>query len=193
MSHERPRPIDLVMASVAVAAIAFLGWRAACAEPPRKPVPVGPGQIVDSPIPPGGIGGVQVTQGTGYCVTYLAAGNAHRVDVPFHKPDPAKLDELRGSVQNALSLIANQLDVKAATEPDDVRRGVLAHEAGKLHEKIDRGVRFAGEPGTLTPENRPVQVGPGGGVLCTCATLCGDACGAADYCGGACGGCWRCQ
>lgn len=180
--------LALVMASALAVGIA-----AGPPRPPAKPVQV-VGGVMDSPIPPGAPEGVQVTKGTGYCVTYVTAGVVNRVDVPFHKPDPAKLDELRGSLHNALELIANQLDVKIATMPAGEQRGELASEAGKLHAQLAHGVHLGGEPGvSLSPEtSRPVMVGPGGGVACVCATLCGDACGAANYCGGACGGCWKC-
>jgi hypothetical protein len=157
------------------------------ADLPRKPVPVpGDGHILDSPIPPGGIGGVQVSQGVGYCVSWQPDGvMLGRVGVPFHKPDVAALDVLDASIKNALALTANQLDVKAALEPDHERRGKLMHEAARLRERLASGVVQAGES-----YRRPV-IGDGP-VVCTCATYAGDAVPTANACSGACSNCYRC-
>lgn len=166
---------------------------------PAPPHMVAPGgdPVMDSPIPPGGgAPAVQVPPGTGYCVTY----NGDRVVVPFHHADVEKLDELRGSVRNALALIANQLEVKAATAPTRSRAALHA-KADRLKARLLKPIAFAGEPGATSPASPPTastdsryQKGDDGStIICYCSTWYGPEVTGGAFCGGPCGDCILCR
>lgn len=182
---------------VGVLAIAFGYFCASLGAVEPKPTPKP--DIMDSPIPPGAQEPgkrpvVPIPSGLGYCVTWNDdIGTLAKIDVPFHRPNPDHMDEFRGSVRNALALAANQLDVKAAVEPDLTKRGRYQREAAKLKHKLAIGITFGGTEGTLSPDGKPMRNDGDGGVNCVCSSICGDACGGAYFCGGACGGCEFCS
>lgn len=152
----------------------------------------------------------------GYCVTVVDADGKliGTVDVPLHKPDPAKLDEFKASLMNAVNLIG-----RTTNRPDVIR-------ASASIQLIDNPV----PPLRTPPSNpRPPKKNPrlnsaeplaGGGpdgcfTRCTCAApiycsttepgTAGDPTttairknprgpgGAICGCEGACGGCEKCM
>jgi hypothetical protein len=115
-----------------------------------------------------------------YCVSVAGLG---RVDVPLHTPDLAKLDELRGSVRNALALLINQAEVRAAGDPARIE------VSRSLKERLALGVRFSFEP-----EATRYQKGGPGEIVCTCSTLVYDpTVVGSGFCTGACGNCISCR
>jgi len=136
---------------------------------------------MDSPIPPGRV--FPIPEGIGYCVTYTdPAGLSYGlVRVPFHRPNRQNIEELRGSIRNALALLANQNMVRAAIEQDAKNRHQLTVSTALLLKGLQQGVRFPGEPKT-------------DGVECSCTSLQdnGGSLPGGYACGGPCGNCWSC-
>jgi hypothetical protein len=115
-----------------------------------------------------------------YCVSVAGLG---RIDVPLHTPDLAKLDELRGSMRNALALLINQAEVRAADDP------ARAEVARALKDRLAKGVRFSFET-----EATRYQKGGQGEIVCTCSTLVYDPTVVGrGFCAGACGDCFSCK
>lgn len=110
----------------------------------------------------------------GYCVTVVDADGTliGTVDVPLHKPDPAKLDEFKASLMNAVNLIG-----RTTNRPDVIK-------ASASIQLIDNPI-----PPLRTPPSNPrpprknprlnaaEPMAPGGDG---CVTRC--ACGTPIYC-----------
>jgi hypothetical protein len=134
---------------------------------------------------------VEVPKQTGYCVTWNdEEGTLGVVTVPLHRPDAARLDELRGSVRNALALIQAQLLSKSVLESDPAKKERLSRASSELDLKLQAGVSFDGE--RPDPDRVRRRVEPPS-VNCSCTTLYGDAVSPKYHCGGACGGCYFCR
>ncbi len=129
---------------------------------------------MDNPIPPVAQVSTELTKGTGYCVS-VAIGDElfGRVTVPFHKPDKAKLGELRVSIANAYRLIALQ-----QTDPE---------KAAALREAAEH-IRVPGDPAVESGRHRPRT------ISCTCAgTLSDGFVTHGVWCAGGCGNCYLCR
>ena len=169
--------------------------------------------IVDSPIPPGihpappsnlPVADIarQIPQKMGYCVNFdIDNALLGTVNVPLHKPNAYKLDELRGSLFMAGWHVLEGLHAKAARETDPGIRAAITAQADNLFHRLTKGVFFVWEqptytpavqPGIVSPEYRPVQ-GGGGGLVCTCATKVDDTVVPGPPCRGACGDCYICS
>jgi hypothetical protein len=135
---------------------------------------------MDNPIPPLRQASNELTKGTGYCVSVTLDGVEYgTVDVPFHKPDKNKLDELRVSIANAYRLVALQ-------QKDPEKAAALREAANHI--------RVPGDPELESTRKRPINSPSYPSVGCVCSSLytpgvvpgraCGGACGDCYYCGG---------
>ncbi len=133
---------------------------------------------MDNPTPPLAQVNAELTKGTGYCVSVGLDGVEYGlVKVPFHKPDPKNLDELRVSIANAYRLIALQ-------QTDPATAAALRSAAERIRvpgdPPIDGRRRYLNDP--ASPPS----------IACICSSLYTPGVVPGHACGGACGNCYLC-